>query len=185
MNIIQPRRRSSDTGRFTAHQSPPETTLDEDDESNELYERSEVTVSETPEFDRRVRLLLGIDDQTEPVSTFTEHGESGDYTIESWDAVTVSCAGREFSLDGSDALPRMLRRIEHIDKERPRDTVMRYLGRAEPRGEGDVVLHFDTGREIHGHIQYLGAGDVYLEGCVHSFSLSEITHIMPLPQLLS
>lgn len=178
--------RSADTGRFTAHQSPPETTLYEEDGLNSWSERSKVTVSETPEFDRRVRRLLGVGDQRARVTTYTEHGESGDSTIESWDCVTVACAGREFTLDGSDALPRMLRRIEHIDQEKPRDTVMRYLGRAEPVATGDVVFHFDTGREIQGHIRYVGAGDVYLEaeGQMRSYQLSDLTHITAAPRPL-
>jgi hypothetical protein len=182
MSVIQPRQRRASTGRFTATAlTAPETNLDtdydEDSDSAGYYECAEMTVSETPEFDRRVRLLLGVADQSAPVTTFTEHGETGDYTIESWDSVTVACAGLEFSLDGPDALPRMLRRIEHIDQEKPRDTVMRYLGRAEPRGEGDVILHFDTGHELVGHIKFLSAVDVFVEGRVHGIALTELTHI--------
>ena len=145
----------------------------------ERYSTAAVVVSETPEFDRRVRHLLGVTDQSAPVSTTVDEGETGtESTPESWNTVSIACASREMVIEGHDALPRMLRRVEHADSEPVRDTVMRYLGRAEPVGYGDVVLHSDTGRQTTGHITGLSGAAVYLRGgSVHGIALSEITHI--------
>jgi hypothetical protein len=143
-----------------------------------------VTVSETPEFDRRVRLLLGVEDQSAPVTTSTEHTERGwDSTFESYDCVTVTCAGRELTLEGDDALPRILRRVEFADSEPVRDTVMRFLGRQEPVIRGDAIIHLDTDVQHIGHITRLGSVsvDVRCADRIRHLQLSDITHIMPAP----
>lgn len=155
-----------------------------DDDTDDEYwtgwsSTSAVVVSETPEFDRRVRRLLGITDQSAPVSTMVGEGQTGtESTPESWNDVTIECAGRQMVIEGHDALPRMLRRVEHADAEPVRDTVMRYLGRAEPLGIGDVVLHSDDGRQTTGHITGFGGDTVYLRGADRGLSLSELTHIV-------
>lgn len=54
-----------------------------------------VPKSETPDFDQRARLLLGIEDQSAPVISYLQHGAGGtDYTPESWEEVTIECAGK-------------------------------------------------------------------------------------------
>lgn len=158
-----------------------DSTDDEPDDGywTDWYSTNAVVVSETPEFDRRVRRLLGVTDQSAPVTTEAGEGQTGtESTPEGWNTVTIACAGRQMVTEGHDALPRMLRRVEHADAEPVRETVMRYLGRATPVGVGDVILHSDTGRQTTGHITGLGGGTVYLRGSDRGLSLSEITHIV-------
>lgn len=164
--------------RFTVETRVDTTPDQNDDDEWDAFQSATVTVSETPEFDRRVRLLLGVTDQSAPVTTCTEEGDCGtEATPESWNTVTVACAGRELTLDGYDALPRMLRRVEYAGSEPVRDTVMRYLGRAEPVGVGDATLHMDNGQQITGHINGLGGRTVYLRGRDRGYELSDVTHI--------
>jgi hypothetical protein len=162
--------------RFTA----TETTLEYESDDFSSSETKTVTVSETPEFDRRVRLLLGVEDQGTPVRTRTEHTERGwDSTFESYDFVTVECGSQYLTLEGDDALPRMLRRVEFADSEPVLNTVMRFLGRQDPVLTGDACIHLDTGVEHVGHITGLGGLTVYVQFSdrARRFELSDITHI--------
>ena len=84
-----------------------------------------------------MRVLLGAPDDAE-VTSYCENEETGTtYTPESWSTVTVAAAGLSFTTEGSDALPRMLRFLEHVDAENPRITALRALGRELPGITGE------------------------------------------------
>jgi len=152
----------------------------------------ELTTSVVPRtFEEAARQLLGVEDPTAKVVSYTEHDESNhDSTFESWDTVTVECAGRTLTLEGSDCLPRLLRRLEFVGHEKPRDTIMRILNRAEPvlPYEADYLLFTDRDSRPHTVRSPLLGGGVVTVLLVTSlngqpanrqvtFNLPEVTHI--------
>ncbi len=157
--------------------SPNYPKIGQYEDGNWVITTEIVDKSTTPDFDRRARLLLGVEDQEAPVVSYVQNGEDWESsTIESWNEITIECSGRKLTLEGDLALPRLLRRLEFANEEPPRTTVMRLLQRVEPFLEGVATLHYDDGRERTGKITHLSAVAVYFEGMT-SVTLDDVTHI--------
>jgi hypothetical protein len=119
-------------------------------------------------FAAHARKWFGITDDSLPVEITETYGEYGDSTITSYTDVEVRCGDQVEHIDSDrvqNPLAAMLRRIEHHDKEMPRDTALRLLGQ-DPRGNNvdnrEVVFHYLDGRTKNGTIQSLGGGTVFL-----------------------
>jgi hypothetical protein len=85
----------------------PETCADDDDSFQPDW-RSDGTGNES--FNTAVRALLGVSDQRRKVTAVMDGGDVGtDATPESWECITVSCAGRSTWFAD---LPSLLRALE-------------------------------------------------------------------------
>ena len=121
----QPRRPAgapaAEGGRFASTSRPeprltlgPEVEVDDPDET--IVSSWEKTGAGDSEFNRRVRALLGVADQRRKVTvamagqTYMAYGT--DSTLESWEAITLTCAGRTRDFG---SLPELMRHLEFAD----------------------------------------------------------------------
>ena len=161
---------------------------------NEYTEEWEAKLDLPVSYADRIRMLLDVDDPNAPVTDEVAGGiEGSEWTPESWNTVTIQAGDVKKVFEGDDALPRLLKHIEHADKGSSRVTVLRMLGHMKPALKDEMVnFHFDNGailkanpHHISGSVSQKRGGQVDVtdaNGRERRFDLERVTHITPIKE---
>lgn len=145
-------------------------TRDEADEDG-LGTHTEEVVRGDAEFQRRCRRVLGLTDDTLPVTVVHSESESNPWGCDTWESseeVTISCGGKHLTVDD---LPELFRRLDAADLPRLDEAAALDLLASGNK----VKLLLPDGDAVTGTVVNCNAGKVVIsDGALSSIHFSDI-----------